>query len=134
MNRGDLLWIREDESGPWLEARYEFQCIGMQPLGHHSVMLTNGGGRRVVCGCKTSTAPPALALTAPVSVTRVHRELAYRKLNKNRLPGEADHEGLAWIEAGTDGGPPHFDREQVLAYGIAWGEWLAKAALQAPHG
>jgi hypothetical protein len=29
-----------------------------EPLGHHSVMLTNGGGRRVVCGCKTSTVDP----------------------------------------------------------------------------
>lgn len=133
MNLGDTLWIQEDASGPWLEATYEFQCIASrQPLGHHSVMLKDGGGRRVVCDCKTSTRPPdpsaAFDPHPVVNVTPVHRELAYRKLNSGPLPGTDDHEGLAWIALGTDGGPPSFHQESVLAYGIAWGE--ARASLR----
>lgn len=53
MNRGDKLWVRDD--GSWVEAAYEFRVTQGEPLGHHSVMLANGGGRRVVCGCRTST-------------------------------------------------------------------------------
>lgn len=56
MKRGEKLWVRD--AGEWVEATYEFHCIDQEPLGHHSVMLANGGGRRVVCGCKTSTAKP----------------------------------------------------------------------------
>ena len=60
--------------------------------------------------------------TAMGKVTRVHRELAYKKLNKNTLPGPDDHAGQAWRDQGTDGGPPSFHQETVLAYGMAWGE------------
>jgi len=51
MNRGEKLLVQTD--GAWLPATYEFRCTDQEPLGHHSVMLENGGGRRVVCGCKT---------------------------------------------------------------------------------
>jgi hypothetical protein len=53
VKRGEKLWVRD--SGEWVEATYEFRVTTGEPLGHHSVMLANGGGRRVVCGCKTST-------------------------------------------------------------------------------
>lgn len=65
-----------------------------------------------------------------VRVTKTHRELAYRKLNKNNLPGPDDHCGQAWIDLGTDGGPPSFHSETVLAYGIAWGEHRAAKRLE----
>jgi hypothetical protein len=53
MNRGDPLWVQEPD-GSWARATYEFRVEEGEPLGHHSVLLANGGGRRVVCGCKTS--------------------------------------------------------------------------------
>lgn len=53
MKRGSLLWVQEP-NGSWERATYEFRVEEGEPLGHHSVMLDNGGGRRVVCGCKTS--------------------------------------------------------------------------------
>lgn len=56
MNKGDRLWILED--GKWEPATYEFRCLNNEPLGQHSVMLESGGGRRVVCGCKTRTEAP----------------------------------------------------------------------------
>lgn len=62
MNKGDKLWVLDD--GKWLEAAYEFRCVDQEPLGHHSVMLVNGDGRRVVCGCKTSTVEPLSAVEA----------------------------------------------------------------------
>lgn len=52
MKPGERLWVRE--AGEWVEAIYEFRVTQGEPLGHHSVMLADGGGRRVVCGCKTS--------------------------------------------------------------------------------
>lgn len=61
MNRGDRLWVRESAADGWREAMYEFRCVDQEPFGHHSVMLRDGGGRRVVCGCNTSTVKPALA-------------------------------------------------------------------------
>jgi hypothetical protein len=75
-------------------------------------------GRLAVIKLAQARVPPE----AQIRVTHTHRELAYRKLNKNTLPGVHDHAGIAWIDRGTDGGPPSFDRETVLAYGIAWGE------------
>lgn len=59
MKTGDKLWVRESSAGKWLEATYEFRIELSEPLGHHSVMLASGGGRRVVCGCNTSTVDPA---------------------------------------------------------------------------
>lgn len=56
MKKGDRLWVLEN--GTWQEAKYEFRIENAEPLGHHSVYLANGGGRRVVCGCKTSTEEP----------------------------------------------------------------------------
>lgn len=53
MKRGSVLWVQEPD-GSWERSTYEFRCVDQEPLGHHSVMLDNGGGRRVVCGCKTS--------------------------------------------------------------------------------
>lgn len=67
MNRGEQLWVLE--GGSWLEATYEFRVEKSEPLGRHSVMLVNGGGRRVVCGCKTLTeTPPVSAASASPSL------------------------------------------------------------------
>jgi hypothetical protein len=55
MKRGAKLWVRDGAA--WVEAAYEFRITDGEPLGHHSVMLAAGGGRRVVCGCQTSTVP-----------------------------------------------------------------------------
>lgn len=57
MERGEQLWIQTDD-GKWREATYEFRIMRSEPLGHNSVMLADGGGRRIVCGCKTSTVKP----------------------------------------------------------------------------
>jgi len=51
MERGEPLWVKDD--GLWKEATYEFRVEQGEPLGHHSVMLKDGGGRRVVCSCCT---------------------------------------------------------------------------------
>jgi hypothetical protein len=56
MNRGEKLWVEDD--GVRCAATYEFLVTNNEPLGHHSVMLDNGSGRRVICGCKTSTVDP----------------------------------------------------------------------------
>lgn len=58
MNRADQLWVREDSHSAWQEATYEFRIERGEPLGHHSVMLASGGGRRVVCGCNTRIEDP----------------------------------------------------------------------------
>lgn len=68
MKTGDKLWVRESSAGTWLEATYEFRIELSEPLGHHSVMLASGGGRRVVCGCNTSTVDPAHQLIAASDV------------------------------------------------------------------
>ena len=56
MQRGEKLWVRD--GGAWQSATYEFRVEQGEPLGRHSVMLSNGGGRRVVCSCDTSTVEP----------------------------------------------------------------------------
>lgn len=57
MNRGEKLWVLDGNE--WKEATYEFRVENLEPLGSHSVMLLDGGGRRVVCSCKTSTVEPS---------------------------------------------------------------------------
>jgi len=58
MNRGEKLWVLED--GQWTPATYEFRLLDREPLGNHSVMLDNGGGRRVLCDCKTRVDAPTV--------------------------------------------------------------------------
>lgn len=48
-DRGELVIVTID--GAEFEATYEFRVTNGEPLGHHSVMLANGAGRRLVCGC-----------------------------------------------------------------------------------
>lgn len=49
MNQGDRVLVKDGRE--WVPATYEFRITNSEPLGHHSVMLADGGGRRVVCGC-----------------------------------------------------------------------------------
>jgi hypothetical protein len=56
MERGETLWVLE--AGCWEKASYEFRVESGEPLGQHSVMLANGGGRRLVCSCDTRTREP----------------------------------------------------------------------------
>lgn len=72
MNSGDKLWVLE--AGHWEEASYEFRVEQGEPLGQHSVMLKNGGGRRVVCSALTLTTEPASAKSAVADLVRERDE------------------------------------------------------------
>lgn len=72
MNRGDKLWVLE--AGEWVEASYEFRIEEGEPLGHHSVMLASGGGRRVVCSALTLTVEPAAAKSPVAELVREREE------------------------------------------------------------
>lgn len=72
MNRGETLWVLE--AGAWEQATYEFRVENNEPLGHHSVMLANGGGRRVVCSALTLLAEPASAKSPVAELVRERDE------------------------------------------------------------
>lgn len=46
-------------------AKYEFRIVDGEPLGHHSVYMDDGSGRRVVCGCKIRPACSCKASSEP---------------------------------------------------------------------
>lgn len=108
MNRGDKLWVLD--AGRWEEARYEFRVEQGEPLGQHSVMLANGGGRRVVCSCDTRTDEPDQAHDASISPG----ELA----ELTRLNARVNH--VCWSHDGHRPGEIRDEDDEVVAitYGL----------------
>ena len=77
MERGDSLWVRVD--GKWIAATYEFRVEQAEPLGAHSVMRADGGGRVVVYPNDTHIGPLAPVLPATRLVDALtQREKQYR--------------------------------------------------------
>ena len=50
MERGTPVYVMVN--GRTRTAKYEFRIVDGEPLGHHSVYMDDGSGRRVVCGCE----------------------------------------------------------------------------------
>lgn len=93
MIRGDRLWVHNGD-GVWLEAKYEFRVVHSEPLGQHSVMLCDGGGRRVVCSCRTSVTDPGTTSPGPAGSAATNGDSA------EMAPGDVPSEP----SPGTHGG------------------------------
>lgn len=95
MNRGDRLWVRETLNSPWIEGTYEFRCVDREPLGYHSIMRKDGGGRLVVCGCN-------VRLTDPNPPKRPVLTGSTWRIHENEHQAEAlatvdGYDGIGWI-------------------------------------
>lgn len=94
MNRGDKLWVLVNNAAPypsmvWVEAIYEFRIEHGEPLGQHSVMLSNGGGRRILSSAYTSTVDPR-------GGPQKERRVTFIPYTEDVMPEPIEPEGKGW--------------------------------------